>query len=67
MLNEIDENRNICMSSFGFTVLRFENRFRFRDPEYLKSEIRKILSKEINRPEGKINHPGREMSFVNIR
>jgi len=51
----------------GFTVLRFENRFVFQDPEFLKSELRKDLKKEINRPGRQINHPGREMNFVKIR
>ncbi len=40
-----DENRDNDLESLGFTVLRFENRFVFRDPEYLKSEIRKVLKK----------------------
>jgi very-short-patch-repair endonuclease len=40
-----DENRDNYMVSLGFTVLRFENRFVFRDPEYLKSEIRKVFNK----------------------
>ncbi|HBH83246.1 MAG TPA: hypothetical protein DDY34_05495 [Bacteroidales bacterium] len=45
MLNKIDENRNCYLSSLGFAVLRFETRFVFRYPEYLKSEIRKVLNK----------------------
>jgi very-short-patch-repair endonuclease len=28
-----------------FAVLRFENRFVFQEPEYIKSEIRKVLNK----------------------
>ena len=39
-----DENRDKFIESLGFTVLRFENRFVFREPEYLKSEIRKVFS-----------------------
>jgi len=39
-----DENRDKYIESLGFIVLRFENRFVFRKPEYLKSEIRKALS-----------------------
>ncbi|HBQ82017.1 MAG TPA: cytosine methyltransferase [Bacteroidales bacterium] len=39
-----DENRDKYIESLGFTVLRFENRFVFREPEYLKSEIRKVFS-----------------------
>jgi len=38
-----DENRDKYIESLGFIVLRFENRFVFQDPEYLKSEIRKFL------------------------
>ncbi len=34
---EEDENRDKYLESLGFTVLRFENRFMFRDPEYLES------------------------------
>ena len=32
-----DENRDKYIESLGFTVLRFENRFVFLEPEYLKS------------------------------
>ena len=39
-----DENRDKYIESLGFIVLRFENRFVFREPEYLKSEIRKVFS-----------------------
>jgi hypothetical protein len=28
------------------TLLRFENRFVFQEPEYLKNEIRKIINKK---------------------
>ena len=38
-----NENRDRYIESLGFTVLRFENRFVFREPEYLKSEIRKVF------------------------
>ena len=41
-----DENRDKYIESLGFTVLRFENRFVFREPEYLKSEIRKVFNKK---------------------
>jgi very-short-patch-repair endonuclease len=40
-----DENRDKYLESLGFTVLRFENRFVFQDPEYLIVEIRKIVNK----------------------
>ena len=38
-----DENRDKYIESLGFTVLRFENRFVFQEPEYIKSEIIKFL------------------------
>jgi very-short-patch-repair endonuclease len=41
-----DENRDKYLESLGFTVLRFENRFVFQDPEYLIGEIRKFLNKK---------------------
>jgi very-short-patch-repair endonuclease len=41
-----DENRDKYLESFGFTVLRFENRFVFQEPDYLKSEIRKFINRE---------------------
>ena len=41
-----DENRDKFLKSFGFTVLRFENRFVFQDPEYIKIEIRKVFNKK---------------------
>jgi len=34
------------MESLGFTVLRFENRFVFQEPEHVKDEIRKVIAKE---------------------
>jgi very-short-patch-repair endonuclease len=41
-----DEIRDIYLGSLGFTVLRFENRFVFQDPEYLKGEINKVLKRK---------------------
>jgi very-short-patch-repair endonuclease len=41
-----DENRDKYLESLGFKVLRFENRFVFQDPEYLKGEIRKLFNKK---------------------
>jgi very-short-patch-repair endonuclease len=41
-----DENRDKYLESLGFTILRFENRFVFQDPEYLSGEIRKFLNKK---------------------
>jgi very-short-patch-repair endonuclease len=43
---EQDENRDKHMGTLGFTVLRFENRFVFQEPEYLKVEIRKVINKK---------------------
>jgi very-short-patch-repair endonuclease len=45
MLNKIDETRKSCLASLGFTVLRLDSRFVFQEPEYIKSEIRKVLNK----------------------
>ena len=42
-----DEIRDKYMESLGFIVLRFENRIVFREPEYLKSEIRKVFNKKL--------------------
>ena len=39
-----DENRDKYLESLGFTVLRFENRFVFQEPEYLKDEIKKFIN-----------------------
>jgi very-short-patch-repair endonuclease len=41
-----DEKRDKYIQSLGFTVLRFENRFVFQEPEYLKNEIRKVINKK---------------------
>jgi very-short-patch-repair endonuclease len=40
-----DENRDKYLESLGFTVLRFENRFVFQDPEHISEEIKKFLNK----------------------
>ena len=53
-----DENRDKYLESLGFTVLRFENRFVFQEPEYLKNEIREVFNKQKNRSDKSINHPG---------
>ena len=41
-----DENRDKFLESVGFTVLRFENRFVFQEPEYVKSEISKVINRK---------------------
>ena len=43
---------------WGFAELRSENRFVFQDPEYLKSEPRKVLQKR-NESTGITNQPPR--------
>ena len=40
--------RDKYLTNYGFTVLRFENRVVFQEPEYVKSKIRKIINKENN-------------------
>lgn len=42
-----DEIRDKYLKNLGFTVLRFENRFVFQEPEYVINEIRKFLSKGV--------------------
>jgi very-short-patch-repair endonuclease len=39
-----DENRDKYIESLGFTVIRFENRIVFQEPEFLISEIRKVIN-----------------------
>ena len=41
-----DENRDKFLQDLGFTVLRFENRCVFQEPEHLKDEIWKVIKKE---------------------
>ncbi|HUX95647.1 MAG TPA: DUF559 domain-containing protein, partial [Bacteroidales bacterium] len=41
-----DENRDKYLEGFGLAVLRFENRFVFQEPEYLKNEIRKVFKEK---------------------
>ena len=59
-----DENRDKYLASLGFTLLRFENRFVFQEPEYLKNEIRKVIKKRKNRFDKPINHPGRYQALL---
>jgi very-short-patch-repair endonuclease len=42
---EKDERRDKYLEGLGFTVLRFENKFVFRDQDYITEEIRKIFNK----------------------
>jgi very-short-patch-repair endonuclease len=41
-----DENRDKYMESLGFTIIRFENRIVFQEPEFLKNEIRKAFTRQ---------------------
>jgi very-short-patch-repair endonuclease len=41
-----DETRDKFLESLGFKVLRFENRFVFQEPEFVKNEIRKAFKEE---------------------
>jgi very-short-patch-repair endonuclease len=38
---QLDIKRDIILEGLGNTVLRFENRFVFQDPEYVLQEIRR--------------------------
>ena len=44
---EKDKKRDRYLESLGFSVIRFENRFVFQNPEYVKNEIRKFFKKDI--------------------
>ena len=46
---EKDKKRDQYLEGLGFTVLRFENRFVFQEPEFVKNEIRKNFKR--NDPE----------------
>jgi very-short-patch-repair endonuclease len=41
-----DEIRDTYLENVGFTVIRFENRFVFQEPEYLRSEIIKVINRK---------------------
>ena len=41
-----DELRDNYLNDLGFTVLRFENKLVFQDPEFVINEIKKCLSKK---------------------
>jgi very-short-patch-repair endonuclease len=42
-----DEYRDDHLGTLGFTVLRFENRFVFQEPEFIKREIRRVINNKI--------------------
>jgi len=39
--------RDKYLEALGFTVLRFENRFVFQEPEIVLNEIKKVFRKKI--------------------
>jgi very-short-patch-repair endonuclease len=41
-----DEERDEYLQSLGFTVIRFENRQVFQDPDFVRDEIRKAMGEE---------------------
>jgi len=41
-----DEIRDNYLKNLGFTVLRFENKYVFQDPEFVLNEIRNCLSEK---------------------
>ena len=43
---EKDKKRDQYLEGLGFTVLRFENRFVFQEPEFVKNEIRKNFKRK---------------------
>jgi very-short-patch-repair endonuclease len=40
---EKDRKRDQYLEDFGFSILRFENRLVFQEPEFVKNEIRKAF------------------------
>ncbi len=57
---EEDKHRDKYLERLGFTVLRFENRYVFQEPEYIQNEIRKVFKKEGPDSNNPINHPVRD-------
>jgi very-short-patch-repair endonuclease len=43
---EKDKKRGHYLEGHGFSILRFENRLVFQEPEFVKNEIRKAFKKE---------------------
>jgi very-short-patch-repair endonuclease len=44
---EKDRKRDQYLEDFGFSILRFENRLVFKEPEFIKNEIIKAFKKQI--------------------
>jgi very-short-patch-repair endonuclease len=51
---EKDINRDQYLEGLGFTILRFENRLVFQEPEFVRNEIKKCF-KEPTTPAGALN------------
>jgi very-short-patch-repair endonuclease len=43
---EKDKKRDQYLEGLGFSILRFENRLVFQEPEFVKNEIRKSFNKK---------------------
>jgi len=43
-----DMTRDKYLEALGFTVLRFENRFVFQEPDIVLDEIRKVFRKRLS-------------------
>jgi very-short-patch-repair endonuclease len=43
---EKDFTRDKYLEELGFTIIRFENRFVFQEPEFVLNEIRKLFKKK---------------------
>lgn len=56
---EKDIKRDQYLEGLGFSILRFENRLVFQEPEFVKNEIRKTFVNKDSDNDYTINHPGR--------
>ena len=55
-----DTIRDNYLKELGITVLRFENRFVFQEPELILSEIKKCFKNRLEKPtKNQPPHPGR--------
>jgi len=43
---EKDKKRDQYLEGLGFSILRFENRLVFQEPEFVKNEIRKTFKRK---------------------
>jgi very-short-patch-repair endonuclease len=44
---EEDKKRDQYLEGLGFSILRFENRLVFQEPEFVKNEIRKTFKRKV--------------------